>query len=183
MEKALYTYHDMLKSLGSAYQINKAVQNGSVFKAAPGVYSKSEHPNSNAVMCARYPSAVLTMDSAFYLHGLTDVIPEAIHLATPRNATRITSKNVKQYYMEPRLFTHGITEQEDDGYPVRVFSKERMLVELLRHAGSLPPDYYKELISSYRRTVHNLDMRQVEDCLDLYSRSDSLFEMLQKEVL
>ena len=64
-----------------------------------------------------------------------------------------------------------------------VRNRERMLVELLRSAGTLPMDYYRELIGSYRRIAGELDMREVEDCLALYRRSDSLFDMMQREVL
>ena len=58
-----------------------------------------------------------------------------------------------------------------------------MLVELLRHAGSMPLDYYKELVASYRKLASSLDMREVEDCMALYKRSDSLFDKMQREVL
>ena len=44
-------------------------------------------------------------------------------------------------------------------------------------------DYYKELIVSYRKIVGDLDMREVEDCMALYRRADSLFDMMQREVL
>ena len=64
-----------------------------------------------------------------------------------------------------------------------MFSKERMLVELLRNAGSMPLDYYKELVSAYRRIAYDLDMREVEDCMALYKRADGLFDMMQREVL
>ena len=44
-------------------------------------------------------------------------------------------------------------------------------------------DYYRELIVSYRKIVGDLDMREVEDCMALYRRADSLFGMMQGEVL
>jgi len=43
------------------------------------------------------------MDSAFYLHGLTDVVPEMVHVATARNSTRIKDARVRQYFMESAL--------------------------------------------------------------------------------
>ena len=109
------------------------------------------------------------MDSAFYLHGLTDVVPELVHVATPHNSTRIRDS--------------GVQAMESGGYAVRAFSWERMLVELLRNAGTLPMDYYRELIGSYRRIASELDMREAEDCLALYRRSGSLFDMMQREML
>lgn len=179
----LYRYDDMLERYGSAYQIGRAVGAGKVYKVARGVYSDERHPDPAAVVCALYPQAALTMDSAFYLHGLTDVVPELVHMATPRNSTRIRDVGVRQYYMLPSLMGTGVQSMESGGYAVRVFSRERMLVELLRNAGTLPMDYYRELIGSYRRIADELDMREVEDSLALYRRSDSLFDMMQREVL
>ena len=179
----LFTYTDMLKKYGSAYQIARAVDSASLFKVARGLYSDERHPDPNAVACALYPQAVLTMDSAFYLHGLTDVVPKIVHVATPRISTRIRNVAFRQYFLEQKLIKGGVTDMKIDGSVVRIFNAERMLVELLRNAALLPMDYYKELIGSYRRMVDLLDMRKVEDYMALYSRADSLFEMLQKEVL
>lgn len=179
----LYEYIDMLERYGSAYQVNRAVASGSIHKVARGLYSSERHPDPNAIVCALYPKAVLTMDSAFYLHGLTDVVPDLVHVATPRNSTRIRDGRAKQYFMEPALMKAGIVTLESSDSIVRVFSRERMLVELLRNAAVIPLDYYKELIGSYRRISSDLDMREVEDCASLYKRADSLFDMMQREVL
>ena len=179
----LYGYDDMLRRYGSAYQIGKAVDSGAIYKIARGLYSDERHPDPNAVACALWPQAVLTMDSAFYLHGLTDVVPELVHVATPRNSTRIRDARIRQYFMEPALMTVGVETTAEEGATIRAFTRERMLVELLRNAGTLPLDYYKELIASYRKISDDLDMREVEDCLALYKRGDSLFDMMQREVL
>ena len=179
----LYGYDDMLRRYGSAYQIGKAVDSCAVYKIARGLYSDERHPDPNAVACALWPQAVLTMDSSFYLHGLTDVVPELVHVATPRNSTRIRDTRIRQYFMEPALMSVGIETMGGEGSAIRTFTRERMLVELLRNAGTLPLDYYKELIASYRKIAGGLDMREVEDCMALYKRADSLFDMMQREVL
>lgn len=178
----LFTYSDMIGEYGSAYQIGKAVNSGAVFKVARGVYSDERNPDPLVVVCSVRPDAVVTMDSAFYLHGLTDVVPDVVHIATPRGSTRISRigrERVRQHFMEPRLMGEGVTESGS----VRAFSLERMLVELLRSSASMPPDYYRELITSYRKIAEDLDMSLVEDCVDLYARADSIFDKLQKEVL
>ena len=77
----------------------------------------------------------------------------------------------------------GVETTDGEGSAIRTFTLERMLVELLRNAGTLPLDYYKELIASYRKIADDLDMREVEDCMALYKRADSLFDMMQREVL
>ena len=179
----LYGYDDMLRRYGSAYQIGKAVDSCTIYKIARGLYSDEKHPDPNAMACALWPRAVLTMDSAFYLHGLTDVVPELVHVATPRNSTRIRDTRIRQYFMEPALMSVGIETMGGEGSAIRTFTRERMLVELLRNAGALPLDYYKELIASYRKIADDLDMREVEDCMALFKRADSLFDMMQREVL
>ncbi len=178
----LYSYTEMLKKYGSAYQIRHAVDSGALYKVARGLYSDELNPAPEVIICALYPQAILTMDSAFYFHGLTDVIPSLIHVATPRNSTRINFTGVRQYFMGPQLISQGVCSTTQEGAHVKIFSKERMLVELLRHSTSLPPDYYKELIVSYRRIAHNLDIREVESCINLYRRACGLFDKMLKEV-
>lgn len=115
------------------------------------------------------------MDSAFYLHGLTDVVPELVHVATPRNSTRIRDSGVRQHFMLPGLLGTGVQAMEG-GYAVRAFSWERMLVELLRNAGTLPMDYYRELIGSYlgsRASSKCTRWRTVWCCTEAPTRSST----------
>ena len=85
----LYSYNDCISSFGNDYQIKKSVSNGKLFKICNGIYSDKEYVSELEIVCFKYPMAVFTMDSAFYYHSLTDVIPEAYHLATDKNATKI----------------------------------------------------------------------------------------------
>ena len=85
--------------------------------------------------------------------------------------------------MGPASMAVGVETVHGESGDIRVFTRERMLVELLRCSGAIPLDYYKELIGSYRKIVNELDMREVEDCMALYKRADGLFDMLQREVL
>lgn len=179
----LYRYDQALVRFGSAYQISKAVDSRLIYKVERGLYSDERHPNPNTVVCALYPQAVLTMETAFYLHGLTDVASDVVHVATPRNATRIRNEWVRQHFMEPVLMNCGVVAMNKGDGAVRVFSRERMLIELMRASAGMSPDYYKELIISYRAIANELDMREIEDCLALYSRADALFDKMQKEVL
>lgn len=179
----VYRYNEVIARYGSAYDIRRAVASGSLFKVGRGVYSDEHYPDTNATVCALWPQAVLTMDTAFNLHDLTDVVPDLVHVATPRNSTRIRDPQVRQHFMLPQLMSVGVQTMNIDGSPVRVFTRERMLVELLRCVGKLPFDYYKELIGSYRRIVYDLGMYEVEDCMALYKRADGLFSRLQREVL
>jgi predicted transcriptional regulator of viral defense system len=138
-------------------------------------------PESSASDSERYLESA--QRDTRYLHGLTDVIPVKIYLATKRNATRIKDNAIVQVFVEQHLFNPGRTQITYDGVAVSIYDKERMLVELLRRSASMPFDYYKELISSYRKIIGEMDFRKIEDYVALYKRGNHLFDALQREVL
>ena len=123
------------------------------------------------------------MDSALYAYGLTDVIPKETHLATNRNATRITRPGYRQYFIEEGLLDPGAVEIEREGGVVRMYNRERLLVEVMRRQASLPLDYYKKVIDSYRNIIDDLDIALVEDYMSLFKRNDYMSDILQREVL
>jgi hypothetical protein len=45
----LFRYDDMIERYGSAYQIDRAVGSGEVYKVARGIYSDERHPDPGAV--------------------------------------------------------------------------------------------------------------------------------------
>lgn len=104
----------------------------------------------------KYPNAVVTMKSAFSFYGLTDVIPDECDLATTRDAVKIKDTRVKQYFVSDDFFEEGIEIADYKGYDIRIYNKERMLIELVRYKSKLPFDYYKEIYGSRCFIVHNI---------------------------
>lgn len=181
--RMMHTYAEVQKKYGSHYQIELAIKRGELFRVSRGIYSDKRNVNPYMTISMRYPHAILTMDSAFYIHGLTDVIPQKTYLATRRNATRISDIRIKQIFIEDRFFEAGYQTLEYEGAVIRIYSKERMLIELMRNSKSLPLDYYKEVISNYRKAIDSLDMRAIEEYMELFDRNEYLFNILQREVL
>ena len=70
----LYTYEDAVTKFGSKYLLKKAVGEGDFFQQEKGVYSDTKYVPALQIISMKYPKAVFAMDSAFYYHGLTDVI-------------------------------------------------------------------------------------------------------------
>ena len=75
----------------------------------------------------KYPNAVVTMKSAFFFHGLTDVIPDECDLATTRDAAKIKDKRVKQYFVSDSFFAEGIEIADYKSYDIRIYNRESML--------------------------------------------------------
>jgi len=179
----LYTYTEAQQKYGSPYQIEREVKQGNLYKIARGLYSREKEISPYAMITKLYPDAIITMDSAFFIHGLTDVIPDKINLATRRNASRIKDESIRQFFLEDRIFEPGKTTMEYDAVAISIYSQERMLIELMRNSASMPLDYYKEIILSYRKRIDDMDIRAIEDYMKLFQRNDYMFDIFQKEVL
>ena len=131
----------------------------------------------------RYPRGVITLLSAFYHYGLTDVIPEVCDLATSRNAAKIRDPRVRQFFVpDDILFLGAVTDQEHD-YPIRIYSRERLLIELLRYKNKLPFDLYKEVLLNFRKIISQLNMQDIQDYVIQMPKQKMIMEALQMEVL
>ena len=174
---------ECLTEYGSDYMIQQKVNAGELFKVGKAVYSEEKDVPELAVLAFQYPNAVVTMNSAFYMHGLTDVIPDEYDLATDRNAAKIRDKRVKQYFSPSDFFEQGVETTDYRGFPIRIYGKERMLIELLRYKSKLPFDYYKEILLNYRKILPHLDMQAIQDYAYEAPKSGKVMETLQMEVL
>ena len=72
----ILSYEEAIKEYGSDYKLKKAIDSGVVFKIENGIYSSRKYNNELEVILKKYPKAILAGEYAFYIHGLTDVIPE-----------------------------------------------------------------------------------------------------------
>ena len=178
----MYSQADCVREYGSQYNIGKLINDGKLIRIERGVYSEEKHVPALAVLMFKYPKAVATMKTAFYIHGLTDVIPDVYDLATDRDAAKIKDKRVKQYFYPSEVFEKGIEEKEYRGYKIRVYSKERMLVELIRYKSKLPFDLYKEVILNYRRILPTLNIQEIQDHALESPKSERILQVLQMEV-
>ena len=178
----LFTYSDCLKKWQSDYQIKKQIQSGKLYQIEKGVYSDEPTVSTLAIITFKYPLGIVTMDSAFYYHGLTDVIPDVVHLATDKHAIYINDNRVHQYYVLSNILNVGATTVERRDATVRIYDKERMLIELLRFKNKFPFDYYKEIIGNYRNIIYDLDIERIQDYAESFPRSKMINDALEMEV-
>ena len=178
----LYTYEDAVTKFGSKYLLKKAVGGGDFFQQEKGVYSDTKYVPALQIISMKYPKAVFAMDSAFYYHGLTDVIPEKYCIATDRDAAKIRKKNIIQIFENKNLLYLGVEQMEREGCVINIYSKERMLVELLRHKRKLPFDYYKEIIGNYRDIKETLNSKKIAEYISKFAIEDHLYDVIMKEV-
>ena len=178
----LYTHKELLNKYKSNYQIEKAVKQQKIFKIEKGIYSTNKNVHYLEVITKKYPNAIITGESAYYYHNLTDVIPDKIYLATKRNAVRIKDKRIKQVLVSDKLFDLGKEKLLFEGVHINIYDKEKMLIELIKNKSNISFDYYKEIILNYRNIVDELKNWKIEQYLENYNLEDYIFDIIKKEV-
>ena len=178
----LKTRSECLKEYGSDYFINRMVAEGKLFRVDKGIFSEKEHVPELALLSYKYPKAIITLDTAFYLYGFTDEVPDVCTMATKREAAPISDKRVKQIFMPEELLGQGRTTMEYKGYDIQIFDRERMLIELVRYKSKLPFNYYKEILGNYRRILPQLNTEKIRNYAVAVPKSDKVIRTLRTEV-
>ena len=111
------------------------------------------------------------------------MIPDHYFLATRRTDTRIKDSRIIQSFLKDEIFDAGITEIQYNNSNIRIYDKERMLIELMRFKSKISMDYYKEIINNYRKISFELDFGIVEDYAAMFKSGAKLMNMIQMEVL
>ena len=179
----LYTYNECIKKYGSDYQLKKALSDQKLYKVEKGIYSSEKYASDLDVISLKYPNAVFTDESAYYYHDLTDMIPDKYYLATRRTDSRIRDKRVIQSFISNEVFDHGITGMSYNNTVIRIYSRERMLIELMRFRSRYPRDYYKEILLNYRRIIYDMDFWKVEEYAALFANGENIMKIIETEVL
>lgn len=179
----LLSYQECLDKYGSDYQLKKEIGKGNIFLREKGIYSTLRNVSELDVIMRKYPKTVCTGQSAYYYHSLTDVIPDHYYLASRRTDTRIKDPRIRQSFLKDEIFEAGIVQIRYNDSDIRIYDRERMLIELMRFRSKIPMDYYKEIINSYRRIIFELDFGSVEDYASMFKNGANLMSMIQMEVL
>ncbi len=178
----IYTYKELKNKYKTVYSIKQALKKEEIYKIDKGIYSNNKYVNPMVLYSKKYPNSIITMDSAYYYYGLTDVIPQKIYLATNSHARKIINENIVQLFVDSKILNEGKIVEKINGELINIYNKERLLIELIRKRNQMPFDYYKELILNYRGIVNELDMYKIEKYISLYKNDTSLSDALLREV-
>ena len=177
-------FSDCCEKYGGRYRTDKLIRMGELHKVAPGLYSDKAEWSDIEVMLARYPRAVVTLQSAYYYYDLSDSIPDVFHLATDRDATKICDDRVVQHFIPNGTIGIGVVSGKFlDEEVSRIFDKERLLIETVRMRTKMPLDLYHEVVGNYRKEAAALYPAKMEDYLDSFPKRDVIFDVIKKEVL
>ena len=111
------------------------------------------------------------------------VIPNHYFMATRREDTRIKDKRVEQAFVKDSLYDFDKVTIEYQNVEISIYSRERLLVDLIRFKSKVPFEYYKKIICAYRKIVNELDFFKIKDYAAMLKRGDKILDIIQLEVL
>ena len=176
------TYLQCLTEFGSDYAIQKAIADGSLFRVGRGLYARTPNPGFLAIVMARHRNAIVCLDSAFFYQGLTDVVPDVLHLATSRSAKRIANPAVRQHFVPQNILRVGESSIERNGTTIRIYDLERLAIDVIRMRPRLPYDLCKEVILSLRGRSGDMYPARIADYLEHFPRRDTILNAIEKEI-
>lgn len=179
----LVTYQEAKERRGGRYGIARALRLGELRHVGRNLYATSDDCGQLEAVLKLYPDAIATGQTALYLHGLIDLPPDMLDLASKRGGTKIASESVRQAFIPEEWLELGASTTVHDGVTVRVFDLERMLLELMRSRNKLPYDIYREAVRSYRKLADKLDIYKLEEYAYAMPRGRSYLNRVLTEVL
>ncbi len=179
----IITYKEVLKKYKNNYQLKKALEKEEIFKVARGLYSKKPYIDEQKEVFLKYDYAVLTLQSAFYYHGVSDYFPEYIYVATPRNSHHLTNDSIKQIFMSNKYINIGVSHIKKDGYILKVFDFERTLIELIRYEKKIPYEEYIHVLREFRKISHKLDVRKLIKYANQFNYKKKILRVVESSIL
>ena len=103
-----------------------------------------------------YPQFIYSFNSAIYLHGLGDILPNYLEVTGPFNY-RPMSKNrddvVTHTDTVDESYNLGITDIKTSlGNVVRVYDKEKTICDLIKHKDKIEFEVYVKALTRYARS-------------------------------
>ena len=178
----LYNYKDLREIYKSNLTIKQKLKDNELFKIERGIYSDLSNINYLDVINFKYPNAIITLNSAFYYHKLCSNNPNKTYLAIKRDSYKSNDLKIKFITTIDKYFNLGVTTIVVDGVKIKIYDKERLLIELIRNRNSYDFDYYKEIINNYRKIKDELNMQKLANYISLFPYEDHIYDVIRREV-
>ncbi len=144
-----------IEALGIDYRrIITFVEEGSLRRVKNGYYTacSTEYPEEQLI-ATMYPDGVLTMESALYRYGYLSKKPLGWSIAISKNTSksrfRVEYPVVEPFYTEDEVLTLGITEIPFAEGKMKIYTRERLICDVIKYQEKMDREDFKEALRSY----------------------------------
>lgn len=154
-ENGMMTTSQIEKAGISRVLIPAFINEGILIKESRGIYYYAdEFPDDLRIIQANNPRVIYSYGTALYLWDMSDRTPHVWDISVPQgfNATRLKkdNKNIRFHYINADKWSVGITETlSADGNKVRLYDKERCIIDLIRKKDKIEKQLYLQALREY----------------------------------
>ena len=146
-----------LNSIGIySKEIGELIKEGYIERIKQGYYRITKYSESDSeakLISCLYPDGVICMTSALFYYGYSDRTPLTWDIAIDRNVSKarfnIDYPYVKPYYIEKTHLEYGITEAKYEDCIMKIFDKDRLICECIKHENKMDREIYNKAIIGY----------------------------------
>lgn len=128
---------------------------GLLERLSRGVYRLIEVEDFSApdfvLVAKKIPNCVICLISALAYHEITTQIPHYVYVAIPQNAKKSTLEYppIRYFWYSKKNFETGIEIIKIDGFPVRIYNKEKTLADCIKFRNKIGTDVMIEALKMY----------------------------------
>ena len=147
-------------------EIAELVDMGKLERIKQGYYrlAQIENDSDAKLISELYPDGVLCMTTALFYYGYSDRTPLTWDIAVDRNTSKarfnIDYPYVKPYYIDKAHLDYGITEAVYEDYILKIFDRDRLICECIKHENKMDREIYNKAIQAYindsKKNITNL---------------------------
>lgn len=139
---------------------------GSLIELSRGVFRLADLPLSEpdlVTVATRMPRAVFCLVTALHLHGLTQEIPRAVHVALPKGVhpARLHYPPLETYHFSPISYAAGVEAREIDGVAMRLTTPAKSVADAFKFRSRIGTDTaldaLKQALTSNAATPAEID--------------------------
>lgn len=120
--------------------LQKMVYENQITRVSRGIYIKNDSLEDEMYLLhLKYPKGIFSVDTALFLHNLTDRTPQKFSITFPQgyNAPSLKNENVIIKRCVSRIYSLGLTTIDTSfGNPVPAYDVERTLCDIVKGKGS-----------------------------------------------
>lgn len=136
-------------------RLKELVEDGKIEKVRYGYYQWQNDMafSEVSVVVSLFPDGIFCRDTALLYYDYTDRTPLAWHIAVDSRSGRtrfqIDYPEIRPHFIEKNRLGLGMTEGKIDGIAVKVYDRERVICDCLRHVNSMDGEVYNEAVKRY----------------------------------
>lgn len=140
---------DLKKNNINYYQIEKLIESNYIKRISKGIYGKTNSfDDYYSIIQQRYKRVVFSYNTALYLMGETEVVPDKIDITVPREYNvNSFDKRIRVHYIKKDYLDLGIMEIKSPyGNVVKCYNLERTICDIVKNQSNLDREQINKII-------------------------------------